>query len=163
MLLSVMFKAPPIDDVVTTDSVPVSVSPPTPKSASTDASLSTCRSLLTVKLLPTVELLFTVKLLPTVKLLVIVTLSGSPICKVWLLAAVSISFAVPEIVKFCVSRFTTPVPASPKKFRLTRAVTYDAKSSAVRLLVKNPLSPVVSDTLITNVSELFTVFTYGYE
>ena len=151
MLLSVMLKAPLIVDVVVTANVFVCVSPLTSRSAVMLASLSTCRSL------------FTVKLLPTVKLFVIVTLSGSPICRVWLLAAVSISFKVPEIVKFCVSRFITPVPVSPKKFRLTRAVTYDAKSSAVRLLVKNPLSAVVSDTLITSVSELFTVLTYGYE
>jgi len=101
-----MLKAPPIDDVVVTDSVPVCVSPSTPKSADILASLSTCRSLFTVKSL------LTVKLLPTVKLFVIVTLSGSPICRVWLLAAVSISFAVPVMLKFCVSRFTTPVPVS---------------------------------------------------
>jgi hypothetical protein len=60
-----------------------------------------------------------------------VTLSGSPICKVCAVADVSISFVVPEIVKFCVSRFTIPVPVSPKKFKLTRAVTNEASVSVV--------------------------------
>ena len=70
---------------------------------------------------------------PIVKLFVIVTLSGNPICKVWLLAEVSISFAVPETVRFCVSRLIIPVPASPKKFRLTRAVINVASVSTSKL------------------------------
>jgi len=46
---------------------------------------------------------------------VVVIVLGNPMVKVWPDALVSISSAVPAMVKFCESKSTAPLPVSPKK------------------------------------------------
>ena len=73
----------------------------------------------------TVKTSVTVKSSPTVKSFVIVTLFDNPIVKVWAFPLVTISFAVPIILKLCESKSTAGVPVfeSPKKSK-SCAVTW---------------------------------------
>ena len=68
---------------------------------------------------------WTVKLPVIVKSLPIVTSFGKPIVKVWPLALVSISLAVPWIVKVCESKSTAPVPVSPPKSKSSSVTCED--------------------------------------
>ena len=54
---------------------------------------------------------------PTVNEVVIATTFGSPMVSVFPVPTVSISFAVPAIVKVSLSRSMAPVPVSPAKFK----------------------------------------------
>ena len=96
---------------------------------------------------PRVVFPLTVKLLVTVKLLPIVTSLGRPIVNVWSAADVSISFAVPEILKVWLSKSTDPVPVSPEKSK-SWAVTWESTYALIDCCVASALalSDVISSS-----------------